>query len=48
MIPKEIFGRTGHFSTRVIFGGFALSNASEYQADKTLELKRLYFTLAIS
>ena len=42
MIPKEIFGRTGHLSTRVIFGGFALSNASEYQADKTLELLLSY------
>jgi len=42
MIQKEAFGRTGHLSTRVIFGGFALYNASEYQADKTLELLLSY------
>jgi aryl-alcohol dehydrogenase-like predicted oxidoreductase len=42
MIQKEVFGRTGHLSTRVIFGGFALYNASEYQADKTLELLLSY------
>lgn len=42
MILKQHFGRTGHLSTRVIFGGFALSNATEYQADKTLELLLSY------
>jgi len=38
MIPKKIFGRTGHLSTRVIFGGWALSQASQKEADQVLEL----------
>ncbi|MCS7239642.1 MAG: aldo/keto reductase [Candidatus Bipolaricaulota bacterium] len=42
MIEKIAFGRTGHHSTRVIFGGFALSNADEYQADRTLEILLSY------
>lgn len=42
MIEKQPFGKTGHFSTRVIFGGFALCKATEYQADKTLDLLLLY------
>lgn len=42
MIEKVLFGKTGHLSTRVIFGGFALSNADEYQADQTLDLLLSY------
>lgn len=42
MIEKALFGKTGYFSTRVIFGGFALSNADEYQAEKTLDLLLSY------
>ncbi len=38
MIPKAIFGRTGHESSRLIFGGYALSQASEAEADRALEL----------
>ncbi len=38
MIPKQPFGRTGHLSTRVLFGAFALSRASQAEADRTLEL----------
>jgi aryl-alcohol dehydrogenase-like predicted oxidoreductase len=38
MIPKQPFGRTGHMSTRTIFGAFALSRASQAQADRVLEL----------
>jgi aryl-alcohol dehydrogenase-like predicted oxidoreductase len=38
MIAKHIFGRTGHASTRLIFGGYALSNASQDEADRALEL----------
>ena len=32
------FGRTGHRSTRIIFGAAALSSASQEQADRALEL----------
>ena len=38
MNPKMEFGRTGHASTRVIFGGYALSKASQNEADQVLEL----------
>jgi aryl-alcohol dehydrogenase-like predicted oxidoreductase len=38
MIPKGLFGRTGHLSTRVIFGAYALSGATQSQADQVLEL----------
>jgi aryl-alcohol dehydrogenase-like predicted oxidoreductase len=38
MIPKHLFGRTGHDSTRVIFGGYALSGATQAEADRVLEL----------
>jgi aryl-alcohol dehydrogenase-like predicted oxidoreductase len=31
------FGRTGHMSTAAIFGGFALSNLSQEQADRVME-----------
>ena len=38
MIPKAEFGRTGHKSTRVIFGGAALGSVSQKVADQTLEV----------
>jgi aryl-alcohol dehydrogenase-like predicted oxidoreductase len=38
MIPKQPFGRTGHESARVIFGAYALSQATRAQADKALAL----------
>jgi aryl-alcohol dehydrogenase-like predicted oxidoreductase len=38
MIPKMDFGRTGHASTRVIFGGYALSKATQADADRILDL----------
>ena len=38
MIPKCEFGRTGHLSTRVLFGAAALSQVTQKEADKTLEL----------
>ncbi len=38
MIPKQPFGRTGHQSTRVIFGSYALSEATQAEADITLEI----------
>ncbi len=42
MIPKQPFGRTGHMSTRTIFGAFALSQASQDEADRTLEVLLKY------
>jgi aryl-alcohol dehydrogenase-like predicted oxidoreductase len=38
MISKQPFGRTGHQSTRVVFGGAALSNVTQAEADQTLEV----------
>jgi len=40
MIPAQPFGRTGHASTRVIFGAAALGNVSQDDADHTMELIR--------
>jgi aryl-alcohol dehydrogenase-like predicted oxidoreductase len=37
MIPMQPFGRTGHLSTRVIFGSYALSSATQQEADQVLE-----------
>ena len=37
-IPTAPFGRTGHDSTRVIFGAAALAHVSESEAAETLEL----------
>ena len=38
MIPTLPFGRTGHDSTRVIFGAAAFAEATQDDADRTLEL----------
>ena len=38
MIPKAEFGRTGHRSTRVVFGAAALARATQKVADETLEV----------
>ena len=38
MIPTQPFGRTGHDSTRIIFGAAALSRVTQDEADATLEL----------
>lgn len=38
MILTHAFGRTGHRSTRAIFGAAALSQVTQAEADKTLEL----------
>jgi aryl-alcohol dehydrogenase-like predicted oxidoreductase len=38
MIDKQPFGRTGHQSTRTIFGAAALSRVTQDEADRTLEL----------
>ena len=37
-ISKLPFGRTGHESTRVVFGGAALSGVSQDVADRTLDV----------
>jgi aryl-alcohol dehydrogenase-like predicted oxidoreductase len=42
MIPKQEFGRTGHQSTRVIFGAYALSKATQAKADSALALLQEY------
>src|SRR5919201_1080640 len=38
MIPTQPFGRTGHQSTRTLFGAAALSRVSQEEADRTMEL----------
>ena len=42
MIEKALFGRTGHESTRAVFGGAALSKATQEQADQALEVLLRY------
>ena len=38
MIPKHPFGRTGHISTRTLFGAAALWSCGQDEADRVLEL----------
>jgi aryl-alcohol dehydrogenase-like predicted oxidoreductase len=38
MIPKKLFGRTAHESTRILFGGAALWTVTQAEADATLDL----------
>jgi aryl-alcohol dehydrogenase-like predicted oxidoreductase len=38
MVPKFNFGRTGHLSTRAIFGAAALSQVTQEEADQTLDV----------
>src|SRR3712207_784204 len=38
MIAQHAFGRTGHTSTRTIFGAAALSRVTQAEADRTLEV----------
>jgi aryl-alcohol dehydrogenase-like predicted oxidoreductase len=38
MIPTQPFGRTGHQSTRTIFGAAAFSRVTQEEADRTMEL----------
>ncbi|MEK9838731.1 MAG: aldo/keto reductase [Ilumatobacter sp.] len=40
MVPTAVFGRTGHLSSRVIFGGAALGEMSQRRAYDTLEIAR--------
>lgn len=41
-IPQQLFGCTGHMSTRTIFGAAALSSVTQDEADQTLELLLTY------
>ncbi len=41
-IPNQPFGRTGHISTRMIFGAAALGSVTQDEADQTLELLLKY------
>lgn len=36
MIPQHLFGRTGHYSTRTVFGAAALGRVTQAEADQTL------------
>ena len=38
MITKQAFGRTGHASSRIIFGAYALSNATQADAERILDV----------
>src|ERR1700736_4938774 len=38
MIAKQLFGRTGHESTRAVFGGASLAKVTQDEANKTLEV----------
>jgi predicted aldo/keto reductase-like oxidoreductase len=42
MIPKMNFGRTGHQSTRTLFGAAALSEVTQAEADETLDVLLKY------
>jgi aryl-alcohol dehydrogenase-like predicted oxidoreductase len=42
MIARQLFGRTGHESVRTIFGGAALSNVTQEEADQTLDVLLRY------
>src|SRR5436190_2273448 len=37
MIEKRVFGRTGHLSSATLFGGAALGNVTQAQAERTLD-----------
>jgi aryl-alcohol dehydrogenase-like predicted oxidoreductase len=42
MIAKQLFGRTGHQSTRTVFGAAGLSKVSQEEADLALEILLRY------
>ncbi len=42
MISKQPFGRIGHMSTRAVFGAAALSNVTQDEADRTLDVLLQY------
>ena len=42
MIPKSPFGRTGHLSSRVIFGAYAVAKCPQDEANRALDLLLRY------
>jgi aryl-alcohol dehydrogenase-like predicted oxidoreductase len=42
MVEQKLLGRTGHRSSRAIFGSACLAQASQYQADRVLDLLLKY------
>ena len=42
MIPTQPFGKTGHMSTRTLFGAASLSDVTQTEADQTLEVLLKY------
>ena len=42
MISRLEFGRTGHRSSRIIFGSWALNNATQEKADNTMQMLERY------
>lgn len=38
MIPQQVFGRSGHLSTRILLGAAAFSSVTQAEADASLEL----------
>ncbi len=42
MIPTQPFGRTGHVSTRTLFGAAALGGVTQEEADRTMEVLLRY------
>lgn len=38
MITRQVFGRTGHASSGIIFGAYALSNATQAEAERMLDV----------
>ncbi|RPJ51004.1 MAG: aldo/keto reductase [Chloroflexi bacterium] len=42
MFPTQTFGRTGHISTRTLFGAAALGDVTQADADRTLEVLLQY------
>jgi aryl-alcohol dehydrogenase-like predicted oxidoreductase len=42
MIPKMQFGKTGHLSTRTLFGAAALGDVTQAEADQTLDVLLKY------
>jgi len=42
MIEKQLFGRTGHLSTRIIFSAAALGATTQDKADRAMELLAYY------
>ncbi len=42
MIPKQVFGRSGHMSSRILLGAAAFSDVTQDEADQAMELAFSY------